>query len=87
LGAARRQIWSGVLAEGAMLAVIGIGLGSLAAVGLTRFMSTLLVGVPALDVITFVAVGLLLGAVTTLAAWSPALRAARVSPVEAMRAE
>ena len=87
LGAARQQVWSGVLAEGATLAAIGVVLGSVGAVVLTRFISGLLVGVPALDPVTFVAVGLLLGGVAIVAAWVPAWRAAKVSPMEAMRSE
>ncbi|MEE8129653.1 MAG: ABC transporter permease, partial [Vicinamibacterales bacterium] len=87
LGAARHQIWSGVLAEGAMLAAIGVVVGSVTAVVLARFISGLLVGVPALDPVTFVAVGLLLGGVAIVAAWVPAWRAASVSPVEALRSE
>ena len=87
LGAARRQIWSGVLAEGAKLAGLGLLLGVVAAVVLTRFVSGWLYGVPALDPLTFVAVGLLLSAVAIGAAWLPAWRAAGVSPMEAMNAE
>lgn len=87
LGAARHQVWSGVLAEGVSLAVAGVVLGSAAAVALTRFISGLLVGVPALDPVTFVAVGLLLGGVATVAAWVPAWRAAEVSPMEALASE
>lgn len=87
LGAARRQIWSGVVAEGAKLALIGVVLGSVVAVILTRFIAGLLVGVPALDPITFLGVGLLLGAVAVVAAWIPAWRAAVVSPMEAMNAD
>ncbi|MEE8116806.1 MAG: ABC transporter permease [Gemmatimonadales bacterium] len=87
LGAARHQIWSGVLAEGAMLAAIGVVVGSVTAVVLARFISGLLVGVPALDPVTFVAVGLLLGGVAIVAAWVPAWRAASVNPMEALRSE
>ncbi len=87
LGAARHQIWSGVLAEGATLAAIGVALGSVTAVVLTRFIAGLLVGVPALDPVTFVAVGLLLGGVAIVAAWVPAWRAASVNPMEALRSE
>ena len=87
LGAARRQIWSGVLVEGARLAVAGIALGSLVALFVTRFIAGLLVGVPAVDPVTFVAVGALLAAVAVLAAWIPAWRAAEVSPMEAMGSE
>jgi len=87
LGAARRQIWSGVLAEGARLAAIGVALGIGTAVVVTRFISGLLVGVPALDPPTFLAVGVLLGGVAIVAAWVPAWRAAEVSPMEAMVSE
>jgi putative ABC transport system permease protein len=87
LGAARYQIWAGVLAEGALLAGIGVGLGALAGVGLSRVMSSLLFGVEALDPVTFVGVGVLLGAVTVVAAWAPAWRAAHVAPLEALSTE
>jgi predicted permease len=87
LGAARHQIWSGVVAEGAGLAAIGVVLGSAIAVAVTRFIAGLLVGVPALDPVTFLFVGLLLGAVAVVAAWVPAWRAARVSPMEVLGAE
>ena len=87
LGAARHQVWSGVLAEGASLAAGGVVLESITAVVLTRFISGLLVGVPALDPVTFVAVGLLLGGVAMVAAWVPAWRAAEVSPMEALASE
>lgn len=87
LGAARHQVWSGVLAEGAMMAAAGVGIGSLVAVGATRFVEGLLVGVPALDPLTFVGVGCLLGAVAIGASWLPAWRAARVSPMEALASE
>jgi ABC-type antimicrobial peptide transport system permease subunit len=87
LGAARRQIWSGVLAEGARLAAIGVALGVVTALFLARFISGLLFGVPALDPVTFVAVGVLLGGVAMVASWVPAWRAAAVSPMEAMRAD
>ena len=87
LGAARHQVWSGVLAEGATLAAVGVVLGSVAAVVLTRYISGQLFGVPALDPVTFVAVGLLLGGVAMVSAWVPAWRAAAVSPMEALRSE
>ena len=87
LGAVQRQIWSGVVTEGARLALLGLALGTLGAVVLSRFIAGLLVGVPALDPLTFVAVGLLLGGVAVAAAWVPAWRAASVSPTEAMAAD
>ena len=87
LGAARHQVWSGVLAEGASLAALGVLLGTVIAMALARFISGLLVGVPALDPITFVGVGVLLTGVAMLASWVPAWRAAAVSPMEALNAE
>jgi ABC-type antimicrobial peptide transport system permease subunit len=87
LGAARYQVWSGVVAEGTMLAAAGVVLGALVAAALTRYVAGLLVGVPALDPVTFLAVGLLLGAVAVVAAWAPAWRAAKVSPVVALASE
>jgi predicted permease len=87
LGAARQQIWGGVLREGAALAATGIVLGTLTALLLTRLLAGLLEGVPALDPVTYVVVGFLLGGVAILAAWMPAWRAAGVSPVRAMASE
>ncbi len=87
LGAAPHQIWSVVLVEGARLAAIGLVLGSLTAVAVTRFISGLLVGVPALDPVTFITVGLLLGGVALVASWLPAWRAAAVSPMEALSSD
>lgn len=84
LGAAPHQVWSSVLAEGARLAAIGVALGGIIAVLLTRFISGLLVGVPALDPVTFALVGVLLAAVALVASWAPAWRAAAVSPMEAL---
>jgi len=87
LGAARHQVWQGVLAEGAALAAGGVVIGAATTVMLVRFISGLLVGVPALDPLTFVAVGLLLGGVAVGAAWVPAWRAAAVSPMVALNSE
>ena len=69
------------------LAAVGVFLGTIGALVLTRFISGLLVGVPALDPVTFVAVGLLLGGVAMVASWVPAWRAAEVSPIEALGSE
>ena len=87
LGARRQQVWSGVVTEGVTLAALGVSLGTVVAVVMTRFISGLLVGVQALDPVTFVAVGLLLGGVAIIAAWVPAWRAASVTPMEALAAE
>ena len=87
LGARRTDILTMVLKEGGMIGVVGLALGIAVALVLTRFMSTLLFGIGARDPITFVAlpIGLLL--VVTAATLIPALRAVRVNPVVALRAE
>ena len=87
LGAAPVQVWSGVLAEGALLAGAGVVVGGFLASALSRFMAGLLVGVPAIDPVTYFLVGLLLVVVSMGAAWVPAWRAAQVSPMEALSAE
>ncbi len=87
LGAAPVQVWSGVLAEGALLAGIGVALGGVLASGLSRFMGSFLVGVPAIDPVTYFLVGMILIVVAMGAAWVPAWRAAQVSPLEALSAD
>ena len=85
LGAASRDVLLMVVRQGATLALIGIVIGSLGAIASTRWMRSMLFQVDPLDPITFAAVGLALAAVAISASWIPALRAARVSPVTAMR--
>jgi putative ABC transport system permease protein len=87
LGANPRQILRRVAGEGGKLALVGIGLGVLAALGLARAMSGLLFGVGAADATTFGAVALLLLVVTLAACYLPARRASRVSPAVALRDE
>jgi ABC-type antimicrobial peptide transport system permease subunit len=75
------------VAHGARLAAIGIGVGLLAAAGLTRFMSTLLFDVKPGDPLTYVLVCAGLIAAAMLASYVPALRATSVDPIQALRAE
>jgi len=58
-----------------------------AAVGLTRLLERFLFGVKAWDALVFVTVPVVLTAVALLAVWTPAVRAARIDPVEALRCE
>jgi putative ABC transport system permease protein len=87
LGAQKRDVLRVVIGEGMLLVVIGIGAGLLAAVGLTRLMSTLLFGVSATDPSTLVLVSGLLAAVALLACYLPARRATKVDPLIALRYE
>jgi predicted permease len=74
-----------VLGLGGRLVGIGLALGTAAALVLSQLMRTLLFDVSTRDPMTFVAVGLLLAAVTLAASYVPARRAMRVDPVVALR--
>jgi ABC-type antimicrobial peptide transport system permease subunit len=87
LGAQKSNVLRLVLAEGMKLALIGVCLGIASASAVTRFLTTLLYGVKPNDPLTFIAVALLLIAVTLLASYFPALRAAKVDPIAALRYE
>jgi len=76
-----------VLRQGVTLAVAGATVGLIAAFALTRLFASLLFRVQATDPVIFVAVPLVLIAVSVLATWLPARRAARVDPIIALRAE
>ncbi|MEP6779775.1 MAG: FtsX-like permease family protein, partial [Gemmatimonadaceae bacterium] len=85
LGAQRGDVLALVLREGALLAVAGIVIGGIGALALTRLLKGLVFGVSTTDPIAFVAVTLLLATVALIASWLPALRAARVDPMDALR--
>jgi ABC-type antimicrobial peptide transport system permease subunit len=67
--------------------LVGIGIGVVAGLALTRLMTSLLYGVAPSDGLTFVSVSMLLLLVATLACAIPAMRAMRVDPLEALRHE
>jgi ABC-type lipoprotein release transport system permease subunit len=73
--------------RGLMLAATGVAVGLAGAVGFTRVMESLLLGVSPLDPITFAAMPIVLVAAAVLATYLPARRAVAVDPVETMRVE
>jgi predicted permease len=87
LGAGQPAVLRLVMSQGARLTAVGLLAGLLAAAALTRVMVSMLYGVSALDPMTFVLVGLVLGLVAVLASYFPARRATRVDPVVALRAD
>lgn len=76
-----------VIGDGARLILAGIVIGSGGSLALIRLMAGLLYGVGATDPVTFVAVALLLTAVSLLAGLLPARRTAKVNPIIALRSE
>ena len=87
LGAAAGHVRNMLVWQGMRLALGGVAVGMAAAVGLTRLLERFLFGVKAWDALVFVTVPVVLTAVALLAVWTPAVRAARIDPVEALRCE
>ena len=86
-GADRGTILRLIVGQGLKISVVGVVLGVVAAMGLTRIMGSMLVGVGATDPLTFGAMSVLFLALATVACWVPARRAARLDPNEALRDE
>jgi predicted permease len=90
LGAGKRDVFRMVIGEGLRLAITGLGIGAVAAMVLTRVLSSfshLLYGVSSKDPLTFVVVSLVLAGVAVIACYLPARRAMRVDPMTALRYE
>ncbi|OLD44225.1 MAG: hypothetical protein AUI63_06905 [Gemmatimonadetes bacterium 13_1_40CM_2_60_3] len=85
LGARRSAVLVLVLRNGLKLAGVGILIGLIGAMALTRLLHSLLFGVGPTDPLTFIAVPLLLVTAALLACWLPARRATKVDPMEALR--
>jgi putative ABC transport system permease protein len=86
-GANTSSIFQLVIGHGLRLSTIGIALGAVGALALTRGMKTMLVGVRPTDPLTFVAIGVLFMAVAAVSSWIPARRAAGLDPNVALREE
>jgi len=87
LGAQRKDVFRLVLGHGMRMALGGVALGLIAALGLTRLLSKMLFGVSSTDPATFGVIALLLTAVALLACFVPARRATKVDPLVALRYE
>jgi predicted permease len=87
LGAQQFDVLRMVMTDGARMTLLGAAIGVVAAVGITRLMSSMLFGVTATDPVTFIAVAAVLCSVALLACYLPARRAMKVNPVIALRYE
>ena len=87
LGAGRGDVLRLVLSSGARLTFLGIGIGVVASLGLTRLMARMLYGVSAADPLTYFGVAVVLAVVAMSACYVPTRRAMRVDPVVALRYE
>ena len=87
LGAQQRDLLRLVVGQGIVLALIGVFVGVGAALGVTRFMSSMLFGIKPTDPATFVGVAVLLALIALAACYIPARRAMKVDPMVALRYE
>jgi predicted permease len=87
LGAQMSDVFRLVLGQGLRLTFLGLVIGFVVSLALTRFLDTLLFGVTTTDALTFSGVGILLSVVSLSASYIPARRATRVDPMVALRYE
>jgi putative ABC transport system permease protein len=87
LGARAESVTRMFVAHGLTLSAIGVAIGLGAALAIMRLMSSLLFDVSPVDAVTYAAGSLTLIGATVLASYVPAMRASRVNPIEALRAE
>jgi ABC-type antimicrobial peptide transport system permease subunit len=85
LGAQRADVLGLVLRQGALLGVIGIAVGTVGSLAMTRVLEGLVFGVSTTDPLAFIGVIVLLVSVALIASWLPARRAARVDPMQVLR--
>jgi putative ABC transport system permease protein len=87
LGAGRSDVLGLVLREALRVTALGVVLGLVAALGLSRVMAGYVYGITATDPLTLAGASILLAAVALLASYLPALRATRVNPITSLRYE
>jgi predicted permease len=87
LGAQRRDVLRLIVGQGLKLVLLGLGLGLMGALAVTRFLEASLFGVTPTDPLTFAVIAVFLTAVALLACWIPARRATKVDPLVALRHE
>ena len=87
LGAEARDVLGMVLRHGVGLASIGIGLGLVAAFGLSRFLGSMLYGISPTDPVTLAGISIFMLLVVLAACYIPARRATRIDPMTALRFE
>ncbi len=87
LGAQRRSVLTLVVGQAGRLVAGGLVVGLAASFALSRFLETMLFEVKATDLVSYLAVTLMLASVGVFASFVPALRASRVDPMEALRYE
>ena len=87
IGAGRSDVLKMVLRQGMTLAVIGVVIGVLSALTLTRFIGSMMFGITPTDPATYALITCLLVAVAMLACYLPARRATKVDPMVALRCD
>ncbi|HVR98009.1 MAG TPA: ABC transporter permease [Thermoanaerobaculia bacterium] len=85
MGADRQAVLKLIIGQGMTLLLLGLAIGLLASLGLTRLMASMLFGVPSTDWATFAGVAIVLALIGLLACCVPSLRAARIEPVVAIK--
>jgi len=84
LGAQTGDVLRMIVRQGITLTLLGVGVGVIGALALSRVLSSLLFGTNATDPLTFAAIPVLLALVALLACYLPARRAAKIDPIKAL---
>lgn len=87
VGADRADILWLTISDGLSVTMMGLTIGLVAALGITRMLGVLLYGMRPTDASTYIGVSLLLGCLTSIATYIPAIRATRIDPASALKCE